>query len=206
MSGTGPAAVLIGVPGSGKSTVGALLADRLGLAFRDTDSDIESACGTTTADILLHQGEARFRVIERAAVRRALADHGGVLALGGGSVLDDRTQRLLSGQRVVHLWVGLDTAVRRVGAARTRPLLADDPVGELGTLFRVRLPIYRRLARYSVRADARPAAETVAEIAELLAADGVNAGNTANVPGTAVPRRVYAGRAAGREIDRVTAF
>lgn len=166
-----PRAVLIGLPGSGKTTVGLRLAQRLGVSFRDTDQDVEQRHGTPVAQILRLEGEARFRMYERAAVRRALAEHNGVLALGGGAVLDDRTQRDLAGHRVVHLSVDHATVVRRVGSARARPLLADDPDGELRALRRTRLPMYRRLATVTVPAPDQDADTTVdAVVAALHAA------------------------------------
>ncbi|WP_240137849.1 shikimate kinase [Streptomyces sp. MUM 178J] len=165
---TGPLAVLIGLPGSGKTTVGRLLARRLGADFRDTDADVERAAGLSVREILLERGEAAFRVLEREAVQRALAEHPGVLAVGGGAVLDDTTQRRLAGHRVVHLRVGAATAAARVGGARTRPLLADDPAGELRVLAAVRLPIYDRLAAACVWAEGRGPERTAEEIAALL--------------------------------------
>ncbi|MDA4895970.1 shikimate kinase, partial [Streptomyces sp. MS2A] len=87
--------------GVGKSTVGALVAERLGCGFRDTDADIETAERRTIIDIFTAEGEGHFRTLEKAAVAAALAEHTGVLALGGGAVLDAGTRALLAGQRVV---------------------------------------------------------------------------------------------------------
>lgn len=146
----GPVVVLIGAPGSGKSTVGRLLARRLGVEFRDTDSDIETTSGMRIGEILEEEGEAHFRVREREVVHRALSEHRGVLALGGGAVLEESTQRLLRRHTVVHLSVPIGQLAHRIGAAGSRPLLADDPAGRLRTLVDVRTPIYRRLATYTV--------------------------------------------------------
>jgi len=96
-------AILIGPPGAGKSTVGPLLAALLGVAFLDTDSVIEAAAGKPVGDIFIQDGEAAFRALERTAVAEAVEGYQGVLALGGGAVLDPGTQRLLAGQRVVYL-------------------------------------------------------------------------------------------------------
>ena len=96
---TRPQVVLVGPMGVGKSTVGQLLAGRMGVGYRDTDDDIVAEQGRTVAGIFVDEGEPVFRAIEKAAVRRALAEHDGVLALGGGSVLDEDTRALLAGQR-----------------------------------------------------------------------------------------------------------
>ncbi|MET9516312.1 shikimate kinase [Streptomyces sp. NPDC002994] len=170
------AAVLIGVPGSGKTTVGALLARHLGVAFRDTDHDIAAACDMPVPDFVRHHGEARFRQLEREAVRAALAEHDGVLALGGGAVLDEATQRRLAGHRVVHLQVALHTALARIGSAEGRPLLAGYAgyagytESRLREVFRVRGPVYRRLARLHVDADTDSADDTAQRLVQALKA------------------------------------
>ena len=100
----GPVAVLVGPPGSGKTTVGEALARRLGgVGFRDTDRDIEAATGSSISDLFVSQGEAHFRTLEVAAVERALTEHRGVLALGAGAVLDAPTRDRLRGRPVVRL-------------------------------------------------------------------------------------------------------
>src|SRR5690606_34046622 len=106
----GSVVVLIGPPGAGKTTVGRILADRLGVPFRDTDADVEAVAGKPVSDIFIEDGEARFRELEAEAVRQALATHDGVLSLGGGAILHEPTQRLLEDHRVVYLEVGLDQA------------------------------------------------------------------------------------------------
>jgi len=97
--------VLVGAPGAGKSTVGRLLADRLGVSFRDTDDDVELIAGKSISDIFLDDGEPAFRALERDAVAAALTIHDGVLALGGGSVADARTRELLDGHPLCKLEV-----------------------------------------------------------------------------------------------------
>lgn len=161
-------AVLIGAPGSGKTTVGRLLADRLGVAFRDTDADVERTAGKTVSDIFVEDGEERFRELEAAAVRLALAEHDGVLSLGGGAVLRAATQELLDGHPVVHLRVGLADAVRRVGLGSARPLLALNPRSRLKTLMDERRPVYERLAAFTVVTDGRDPLELADEIVERL--------------------------------------
>jgi shikimate kinase len=163
-----PAAVLIGPPGSGKTTIGALLAERLGVGFRDTDADVEAVVGKTVGDVFVEDGEERFRELEAQAVQTALAEHDGVLSLGGGAILKESTQRLLADHQVVYLQVGLDQAVKRVGLASARPLLVLNPRSRLRKLMEERRPLYERLAVLTVVTDDRDPAEIVAEIAKDL--------------------------------------
>ena len=152
-----PRVVLIGAMGAGKSTVGRLLADAWGVAFRDTDEDVEAETGRSISDIFVEDGEAAFRALERNAVAAALADHDGVLALGGGAVLDPDTQALLADHRVVYLEVGLADASRRVGLGVSRPLLLGNVRGRVKQLLDERAPIYERLASATVNTDGRSA-------------------------------------------------
>ncbi|MFB4264907.1 shikimate kinase [Nonomuraea sp. GTA35] len=163
-------AVLIGPPGSGKSTLGRLLAERLGVEFRDTDADVEAVAGKSVADIFVEDGEARFRELEHEAVRRALAEHDGILSLGGGAVLHEETQALLAGHHVVYLQVGLSDAVQRVGLAAARPLLVLNPRSQLKKLMEERRPVYERLAVTTVVTDKREPEELADEIMKGLPA------------------------------------
>ncbi|MDL4771033.1 MULTISPECIES: shikimate kinase [Thermomonosporaceae] len=165
---TQPRAVLIGAPGSGKSTVGAALAERLGVVLRDTDADTEAAAGKPIGEIFIDDGEERFRELEHAAVRAALAEHDGVLALGGGAVLSAETQELLAGHTVVYLKVGLAEAVKRVGLASARPLLVLNPRSRLRALLEERLPVYERLGTVHVDTDGRTPDEIADEIVKEL--------------------------------------
>ena len=165
---TRPKAVIIGPPGSGKTTIGQGLADRLSVAFRDTDADVEAVAGKPIGEIFIDDGEERFRELERAAVRTALREHDGVLALGGGAVLDGETQALLADQTVVYLQVGLSDAVKRVGLASARPLLVLNPRSRLRKLLEERLPVYERLAGLTVATDGREPGEIVDEISKAL--------------------------------------
>src|SRR5690242_19629036 len=122
-----PLVLLVGPPGAGKTTVGRLVAQRLGVPFRDTDADVEAHAGRTVADIFVDSGEAEFRALERTAVARALAEHDGVLAVGGGAVLDEGTRDGLAGHTVVFLSVEVKDAASRVGFNRDRPLLLGNP-------------------------------------------------------------------------------
>ncbi len=142
----GPVAIIVGVPGAGKSTVGRALAERLGVGFRDTDTDVELHDGRPIADIFVETGEAEFRRLEAAAVADALAEHEGVLALGGGAVLDPQTRRLLEGRMVVWLRVGLAAAAQRAGLSAARPLLMGNVRAQLKVLMDARGPLYAEVA------------------------------------------------------------
>jgi shikimate kinase len=154
-----PRVVVVGPPGAGKTTVGHLLADRLGVAFRDTDADVERTAGQSVADIFVTEGEEHFRALERAAVAAALSSHPGVLALGGGAVLDPTTRAALAGHTVVYLTVGPSDAAKRVGLARDRPLLIEAPRTRLAAMLRERAPLYAEVASFSVDTSGRPPAE-----------------------------------------------
>lgn len=162
-----PLVVLVGPPGAGKTTVGEVLAERHQLGFRDTDRDVESRAGSTISDIFVERGEPAFRELERAAVREALEQHGGVLALGGGAVLAVGTRELLIGHRVVFLDVGLAAAVDRVGLNRSRPLLAINPRAELARMLAERRPLYEQVATHVVGTDDRSPDE-VADAVDLV--------------------------------------
>ncbi|MFB9839228.1 shikimate kinase [Actinoallomurus acaciae] len=164
-----PKAVVIGPPGSGKTTVGGLLAERLGVAFRDTDHDVEAEAGKPIGEIFVDDGEEYFRALERAAVQAALAEHDGVLALGGGSILDAGTRADLAELPVIYLEVGLSDAVKRVGLASARPLLVLNPRSQFRKLMEERRPIYEGLATIRVATDDREPADIVDEIVKGLA-------------------------------------
>ncbi|TDC71349.1 shikimate kinase [Actinomadura sp. GC306] len=163
-----PKAVIIGPPGSGKTTIGGALAERLGVALRDTDADVERAAGKPIGEIFIDDGEERFRELERAAVAAALAEHEGVVALGGGAILAAETQQALAGQTVVYLRVGLSEAIKRVGLASARPLLVLNPRSQMRKLLEERLPVYERLGTVQVDTDGREPADVVDEIITAL--------------------------------------
>jgi shikimate kinase len=179
-----PVAVLIGPPGAGKSTVGPLLAALLGAEFAETDAMVEAEAGKPVSDIFISDGEPAFRALERAAVARALASHPGIVALGGGAVMDPATQQLLAGQRVVYLQTGFTAAVQRVGLDTPRPLLLGNPRAQMRDLLAQRLPVYESLAAITVTTDDRDPQEIADEIAatvtaRIAAAAGEGAGTGA---------------------------
>ncbi|MGV9591974.1 3-dehydroquinate synthase [Streptomyces tendae] len=150
-----PLIVLVGPMGVGKSTVGQLLAERLGTGYRDTDEDIVTAQGRAIAEIFVDEGEAAFRALEKEAVRTALVEHEGVLALGGGAILDPDTRALLAGQRVVYLSMDVEEAVKRTGLNAARPLLAVNPRKQWRELMEARRHLYEEVATAVVATDGR---------------------------------------------------
>lgn len=160
--------VLVGPPGSGKSTVGAAVAALLDVPLHDTDAAIEGAQGRTISDIFIEDGEPAFRALERAEVARAVAAEEGVIALGGGAPLDPGTEQVLAGHTVVFLDVGIADASKRVGFDRSRPLLAVNPRASWVRLMNERRPVYERVATHRVDTAGRTPDEIAAEIAGLL--------------------------------------
>ncbi|MFE7097283.1 shikimate kinase [Streptomyces erythrochromogenes] len=164
----GPLVVLVGPMGSGKSTVGALLAERLGAPYRDTDADIVTAQGRPISDIFVDEGEPYFRELERQAVAAAVSEHTGVLALGGGAVLDEGTRELLTGLPVAYLSMDVEEAVRRVGLGAARPLLAVNPRRQWRELMEARRPLYTEVARVVVATDDRTPEEVAQAVLDAL--------------------------------------
>ncbi|MDX2920471.1 MULTISPECIES: 3-dehydroquinate synthase [Streptomyces] len=186
---SGPLVVLVGPMGVGKSTVGELLAARLGTTYRDTDADIVAEAGKPIAEIFYDEGEEHFRALERRAVAAALAGHPGVLSLGGGAVLDGATRELLAGRPVVYLSMDVDEAVRRVGLGAARPLLAVNPRRQWRELMDARRHLYEEVARTVVATDEHTPEEVAQAIIDALelpegqAAPGVeNTGMTQQAP------------------------
>ncbi|MGW0906631.1 shikimate kinase [Streptomyces sp. NPDC002853] len=165
---TGPQIVLVGPMGVGKSTVGALLAERLGTVYRDTDADIVAAQGREIAEIFVDEGEPHFRDLERQAVRAALAEHEGVLALGGGSILDESTRALLAPLPVVYLSMDVEEAVKRTGLNVARPLLAVNPRKQWRELMDARRHLYAEVARAVVATDDRTPEEVAQAVLDAL--------------------------------------
>jgi shikimate kinase len=161
--------VIVGPPGAGKTTVGRILARRLGVAFADVDAMIEERAGMSIADLFLSGGEDGFRTLERQTVAEALASHDGVLALGGGAVLAAETRALLRDHRVVHLSVGLADGLRRTGMSTARPLLAGvNPRATFKALLDARAPLYREVATVQVVTDRRSANQVARAVLEAI--------------------------------------
>ncbi len=164
---TRPRLVLVGTMGAGKTTVGRRVATAWGVGFRDTDHDIEASEGRTVSDIFVDSGEARFRELEREAVADALATHDGVLALGGGAVLDESTREALAGHQVVFLRVGLGDAAKRVGLGVSRPLLLGNVRGRIKQLIDERTPVYESVAVHVVDTDGLGIDEVVRQVQNI---------------------------------------
>ena len=163
-----PVCVLVGPPGSGKTTTGQALAQLLSVPFRDTDADIEQRAGKPIPEIFIDDGEPHFRALERAAVAEALGSFDGVLALGGGAILAEQTRAALAGHTVIYLSVGLSEAVKRVGLGQGRPLLAVNPRATLRHQLEQRRPLYESVATVTVDTDDRTPEAVAAEIAATL--------------------------------------
>jgi shikimate kinase len=165
----GPRVVLVGPMGAGKTTVAGLLGEAWQVPVRDTDADIVAGTGREISDIFVESGEDAFRELEAAAVAAAVAEHEGVLALGGGAVLRPGTRDLLAGLPVVFLRVGLSDAVKRVDLGIGRPLLLGNVRSRIKALLDERTPVYESVATHVVETDGRTPDEVAAEIRELLA-------------------------------------
>jgi shikimate kinase len=165
-----PAAVIVGPPGAGKTTVGQAVAALLGVAFADTDALIEAKAGKAIPEIFFDDGEPVFREWEVATIVDALDSFEGVLALGGGAILHEGTRAALARHTVVFLSVELTDAVKRVGLGAGRPLLTINPRATLKYLMEQRRPLYASVAAHTIATDARDPQDIAAEIAALLKA------------------------------------
>ena len=163
-----PVAVLVGLPGAGKTTIGRKLARRLGVDFHDSDQLIEEREGRTIPEIFAADGEAAFRAIEQQVVGDALDSVDGVLSLGGGAVLSEVTRERLRGRRVVHLTIGVAEGVRR-SQGPSRPLLAGgDVTARYQALLTERAPLYREVAWTTVSTERRSSGKVVTDIVDRL--------------------------------------
>ena len=166
-----PHLLLVGMMGAGKSTVGRLVAERLGWEFFDSDAEVEARCGCRVADLWEQRGEAAFRLEERRVLgeglRRARPT---VVSVAGGAVLHPDTRRLLRQSGTV-VWLRARPATLATRVARQagqRPLLADDPAGTLARLAASRQPLYQQVAHQVVDVDGRTPAQVADEVAGLI--------------------------------------
>lgn len=168
MGAVSPVAIIVGPPGSGKSTVGPLLADWLGVPFADADAEVEALAGKSISDVFAEDGEEHFRELEEQVIAAGLAEHSGVYSLGGGAILSTATRALLAGEPVVFLAVGMAVGVQRTGLSAARPLMAGvNPRAKFKELLDARLPLYREVATVEVATDER----TPAEVVDVVAAE-----------------------------------
>jgi shikimate kinase len=157
--------------GSGKTTIGKSLAQKLSLEFRDTDSVIEQRAQKTVSQIFVEDGEEAFRAIEKKVLKEELQGSDTVLALGGGAPISVEAQSALqaSDSHVVYLDISLANVAPRIGFNRDRPLLLNNPRGQWQTLMEARRPIYESVADTVVDVNKRSQSEIVAQILEVLA-------------------------------------
>jgi shikimate kinase len=165
-----PRVILIGPMGSGKTTIGSLVAGKLGLSFRDTDHLIEEQEEKTVSQIFLDQGEDAFRAIEKRVLREELLTDGTVLSLGGGAPISIDAQSALRAiaSHIIFLDVSLSTVAPRIGFNRDRPLLLNNPRGQWQTLMEARRPIYEAIADTIINVDDKSEEEIVTIVLSSL--------------------------------------
>jgi shikimate kinase len=190
-----PKAVLVGLPGSGKSTIGRRLAKALGVEMLDTDAAIEQRTGRKIADIFADDGEKEFRRIEEEVVRAALKDHDGIVSLGGGAVTSPGVRKALAGHTVIFLEISAAEGVRRTGGNTVRPLLAGpDRAEKFRALMAQRVPLYRQVATIRVNTNRRNPGAVVRHIMSRLE-------NPPNPPTTRRPSPATVALAAARRAE-----
>lgn len=175
-----PRAILIGAPGAGKSTTGRRVAERLGLEFADSDLLVEEQVGMSVAEYFVEEGEESFRKKENAVIADALAHFNGILALGGGAVMNSHTASLLKGHTIVWLKVTISDAAARVGLNASRPLLLGNVRGTLMKLLEERTPVYEKLATITIDTSGRSPKAVAASVIDALTGESVR-GETSHV-------------------------
>ena len=162
--------ILIGAPGSGKSTVGKALANHLNLPFIDTDALIEEKTGKKITDIFVVDGEDVFRALEFETLKEVLDFKDAVISLGGGAPISPAAQEVIreSNSTVIFLDVSLATAAPRVGFNRDRPLLLGNPRAQWQALSDQRRPIYEDLATHAIKVDDMTVEAIIATVEKLI--------------------------------------
>lgn len=165
---TGPVLILVGPPGSGKSTVGRMAAERLGVEFRDFDHDLEAAHGVPAGELVVQLGREKFQESERELLTEVLPTFDGVLSLGGGTPTAPGVPELLEPYHVVFLDVDLDHLLRREGLVPLHPWLMPNPRAHLRELLKTRRPVYAQVSAATVATSDRTPAEVLADVLATL--------------------------------------
>lgn len=161
---TGPALILVGPPGSGKSTVGRMAAERLGLEFRDFDDDIERVHGIPAGELVVKLGREKFQESEREILADLLPRHNGVLSLGGGTPTAPGVAELLEPYHVVFLDVNLEQLLKREGLVTLHPWLLPNPRAHLRELLNTRRPVYTAVSSATIPTSDRTPEEVLADV------------------------------------------
>lgn len=156
-----PTVVLVGAPGSGKSTIGELIAEKLKVAFTDTDQVVEEIAKKTISQIFIDDGEAAFRLLEQEVVANTIKKSTGVVSLGGGAVLNPQTRTLLKSVPTLWLEVSQKAAAARVGLAQARPVLVGNVRATLVKLLEERTPLYQEVATFSIDTSEKSTTEVL---------------------------------------------
>lgn len=166
-----PRIIFIGPMGSGKTTIGSLVAEKLKVPFRDTDLVIEEECGKSVSEIFLEDGEDDFRAVEKSVLRKELLTDNTVLALGGGAPISIDAQSALRAiaSPVFYLEISLSSVAPRIGFNRDRPLLLHNPRGQWETLMQERRPIYESIADFIIDVNGKEPEVIVDEVLAVLA-------------------------------------
>ncbi len=165
---TGPALILVGPPGSGKSTVGRMAAERLGLEFRDFDDDIERVHGIPAGELVVKLGREKFQESEREILADLLPRHDGVLSLGGGTPTAPGVAELLEPYHVVFLDVSLEQLLKREGLVTLHPWLLPNPRAHLRALLNTRRPVYTAVSAATIPTSDRTPEEVLADVLATL--------------------------------------
>lgn len=165
---SGPVLILVGPPGSGKSTIGRMAAERLGVPFRDFDDEMTEAHGKPAGELVVSFGRERFAELERELLEKVLPEHGGVLALGGGTPTAPGVPALLEGFHVVFLDVDLGQLLKREGLVTLHPWLLPNPRAHLRDLLEQRRPVYELVADAIVQTSERTMADVLADVLASL--------------------------------------